>query len=170
MTLLAVGAAVIALVVARWFFLMRAQQMQSAAALQRQFYRSAEILAEDEGTPEVVLHMLSRASADLESRVVVWAAAWRLLRGHVRDEAKSEHFRAFRAEVEGMRPEMRKHLALAVMSAVFRVTYNNLIVGTALRRLALFGVQVPARAADAEENAEAQVLAIDMFDRNTCPA
>lgn len=170
MVVVATAVAVIVLLVARWFFRVRTQQMQRAVRLQELFYHSANALAEDEGTPSAVLHMLSRMSDSMNSKIPVWLASWRLVSGHIRKEVNGAHLKCLLSDIETMRPEMRKHLALAFVSALFRVTYNNFFLGTTLRRLALFAMSVPNRAADAEENREAQVLAIDMFDRSTCAA
>lgn len=150
--------AVALLMVAGPFLRWRNRQLQMAQHAQKAFFRSAKILVEDPDTPTEVLSLVEMLSHELTNRKIVPKVFYWLLRGKGRQPTGRNHVHHM---LSSMRTELQQHFMLTMSAGVIRITYNNAIFGTLVRRLALIGVDVTrARAQRESDSAETFVAFI----------
>lgn len=127
------GAAVIiglAAAVAR----IRSKQLDDQAICRDEFFAAAERLVADPETPEKTIDEIDRLAHVLTSRTIMWYFAKRAVAGKLRGSA------SLRDEYLSVPPHLRHDLVIAWVSAIYLLTFNNMLLGEAIRRLMLYSV------------------------------
>jgi hypothetical protein len=124
------------------------RNLAAAVALRESFFTSAETLVRDPETPDSIVALLD-ACANTITRVEVGrlvirrALANRLPDATVAEE--DEESERFLRDVHGMREDLRKTLASAAMQYAQAVSFNNILLGTLVRRWSATWLAGPAR-------------------------
>jgi hypothetical protein len=112
----------------------RSRQLNGQNACRDSFFEAAEYLVADEETPERVVQWVKRMSVKLTSRTILWKALYNVFIGNV---PKGD---PFAKEWKSLPPHLKKYFVEVVVSSIFAVTYNNLVLGTVVRRLMLYSI------------------------------
>lgn len=146
-----------------WALKARHKQLEASSSAMDSFYKSAEALVNDDRTPEEVIDLAGTISTRLRTRKFVWKVFARLLTRKFDDpKVKGEVKKLFEV-VFAMPPELQKHFHTMIISSVFIVSYNNFILGTVLRRVIMFGVELKARTQEQQESHRAEFLVSGMY-------
>jgi hypothetical protein len=113
----------------------RARQLRTQEACREAFYRYADHLISDPETPEEVLRlinmMLTRA---ITSRTFLWVFVIDLAKGKI-------HRRSSTLETyKKVPPHLRADYVGALISFIFSLTYNNILLGALVRRFILYSI------------------------------
>jgi hypothetical protein len=137
------------LFVCEWAVAAWHRNIEAAVMLRDSFFTAAETLVSDPETPDSIIALLD-ACADTITRVEVGrlvirrALANRLPNAAITDEDDEESDRFLR-DVHGMREDLRKTLASAAMQYAQAVSFNNMLLGTFVRRWSATWLAGPSR-------------------------
>lgn len=151
-------AVVVGLFLCEWAFAAWRRNVEAAVALRDSFFASAETLVRDPETPDSIVALLD-ACANTITRVEVGrlvirrALANRLPDATTAGEDDEETDRFLR-DVHGMREDLRKTLASAAMQYAQAVSFNNMLLGTVVRRWSATWLAGPAPARGSARPAE----------------
>jgi hypothetical protein len=129
------------------------RNITAAIALRDSFFASAETLVCDPETPDSIVALLE-ACANTITRVEVGRLVIRrVLANRLPDAALAgeddEETDRFLRDVHGMREDLRKTLASAAMQYAQAVSFNNVLLGTFVRRWSAAWLAGPSRQAAA---------------------
>jgi hypothetical protein len=136
----------------------RSKQLDDQTICRDEFFSAAERLIGDPETPEKVVNEVDRLAHILTSRTLLWGVVWCALTGRLRSSDNA------RAEYLSMPVHLRKDLVMAWVSAIFALTFNNMILGIFIRRLMLYSV--PRRTNGDFDSATPVAPMVDVFARN----
>ena len=112
----------------------RAVQLERQAACRDEFFAAAGRLIADPETPEKTIHALDRLAHALTSRTLLWGFVAHALTGRLRNSD------TLRKEFFTVPDHLRADLVKMWVSAIFALTFNNLLLGALIRRLMLYSV------------------------------
>lgn len=113
----------------------RVRQLQAQEACREAFYRFAENLASDPETPEPVVDIIKLLPKWVTSKVFWWRFIIALLLRRVRRQRWDS------LEIYNQIPyHLRSDYVGLLVSFVFALTYNNLVIGEIARRLFLYSI------------------------------
>lgn len=120
----------------------RREQMARREELRADFFQAAEALAESEDTPESVLDFVAFVAGRLADRRAPYVLLVFLLHGDARQIARepSEKLKSLHRDVTAMPDPLRAQFGKLVAAAALALTFNSLLVGWLIRRLALYQV------------------------------
>ncbi len=156
--------AVIAIEAVR-FVRQRTKQLGSLMESRADFFKSADILLNDDATPAAVVEMLAYLGDNLGNpkigRMLLVAGFRGDLRASIRKTRKAES--ELVSAVDGLRPELRKQFGVACAGALFSATYANIFLGTLIRQMMLYWVEKD------DEQKEAEILVADIMQQGRPP-
>jgi hypothetical protein len=146
---MAAFAVVAGLFFCEWAITVWQRNIEAAIALRESFFASAEALVRDPETPDSIV-MLLEACANTITRVEVGRLMIRRALAHRLPDgapagADDEETNCFLRDVHGMREDLRKTLASAAMQYAQAVSFNNMLLGTFVRRWSAAWLAGPAR-------------------------
>src|SRR6266446_1026022 len=113
----------------------RASQLRRQEACRDAFYRYSEHLAADPETPEEVLRLIKLLLSQVTSRIFLWSFFLDLAMGKIRTR-QSDSLKIF----EKIPPHLRADYVGLLVSFIFGLTYNNLLLGAIVRRFILYSI------------------------------
>ena len=137
LTLTIFGAAVVIILIGEAARI-RSKQLSDQTVCRDGVFAATGRLVADPETPEKIIQEIERLARVLTSRTILWGFVRRALTGRVRGSGSA------REEYLAMPPHLRQDLVMAWVSAIFALTFNNMILGAFIRRLMLYSV--PRRA------------------------
>jgi hypothetical protein len=133
LTLTIFGAAVVIILIGEAARI-RSKQLDDQTVCRDEFFAATERLVADPETPEKIIQEMDRLAHVLTSRTILWGFVSRALTGRLRGTGSS------REEYLAMPAHLRKDLVMAWVSAIFALTFNNMVLGAFIRRLMLYSV------------------------------
>jgi len=129
-----VAAAVVGIVgeVAR----IRSRQLDNQALCRDEFFAAAGRLIADPETPDHIISDLDKLARVLTSRTVLWSFVTRALQGRLRNPNPAN----LRKDYYSVPQYLRADFLMTLVSAIYAVTFNNMVLGTLIRRLMLYSV------------------------------
>ncbi len=112
----------------------RSRQLDDQAVCRDEFFAAAERLITDPETPEKTVDEIDRLAHRLTSRTMMWAFMMRALMGKLRTSG------SLRDEYSATPTYLRHDLVTAWVSAIYFLTFNNMLLGLLIRRLMLYSV------------------------------
>jgi hypothetical protein len=132
-----------------WVIATWRRNIAAAVVLRDSFFTSAETLVRDPETPDSIIALLD-ACANTITRVEVGRLVIRRALANRLPDATfgaddDEETDRFLRDVHGMREDLRKTLASAAMQYAQAVSFNNMLLGTLVRRWSATWLAGPAR-------------------------
>jgi hypothetical protein len=112
----------------------RVRQLRAQEACRDAFYRYADHLISDPETPEEVLKLINTMLSQVMSRAFLWM--------FLRDLATRKiHRRSSTVEIfKKVPPHLRADFVGVIISFIFSLTYNNILLGELVRRFILYSI------------------------------
>lgn len=143
-------AVVVGLFLCEWAFAAWRRNVEAAVVLRDSFFTSAETLVRDPETPDSIVALLDACANTITrvevGRLVIRRALANRLPDATIDEQDEETDRFLR-DVHGMRADLRETLASAAMQYAQAVSFNNMLLGTFVRRWSATWLAGPTRGA-----------------------
>src|SRR5271165_305333 len=113
----------------------RTNQLRQQETCRDAFYRYADRLTADPETPEEVIKLIYWLLPQVTSRAFLWSFLINLAKGKVRGR-RSDSLEMIKKVPEHLRPD---YVGLLV-SFIFGLTYNNMVLGWLIRRFILYSI------------------------------
>ena len=112
----------------------RVRQLRAQEACRDAFYRYADHLISDPETPEEVLRLINMMLSQVTSRTFLWGFLMNLAKGEV-------HRRSPTLEIyKKVPPHLRADYVGSLVSFIFSLTFNNILLGVLVRRFILYSI------------------------------
>lgn len=104
------------------------------------FFRASRALLNEQETSRVIVDQLEFMAKTINDPRIGRALLVAALRGDLGKAVRNppQHSLDLRAALERMRPELRRQYGIAASSYLFAATFTNSVLGTLIRRVALF--------------------------------
>lgn len=113
----------------------RAGQLRRQEECREAFYPYADRLASDPETPVEALQILNLLVHEMPSRRFLWSFVIDLARGKIRGR-RSDSLEIYKK----MPPHLRADYVGLLVSFIFALTYNNILLGSFVRRFILYSI------------------------------
>src|ERR1700730_12448980 len=113
----------------------RTRQLRQQEACRDAMYRYADHLIADSETPEEVLRLIEMLLSQVTSRAFLWSFLMDLAKGKIRGR-RSSTLEIFKK----IPPHLRADYVGLLVSFIFSLTYNNILLGAIVRRLILYSI------------------------------
>ena len=113
----------------------RTGQLRRQEACRDAFYRYADHLTVDPETPEEVLRLIKILLSQVTSRAFLWSFLMDLAKGKI-GSRQSDSLEVFKK----IPPHWRADYVGLLVSFIFSLTYNNLLLGAIVRRFILYSI------------------------------
>ena len=140
--LLYIALAMLMAVLLSWYVRTKIRYLPQQKEFREEVYRSAGILIDSEQVSDDTAEMVFRAAKHMCLPLLPWRIAWVLITGRARKwhQNDSSRTKAFADEFEKLPQHLQEQMVKLWVSWALAVTYQSVILGALLRRVALYGV------------------------------
>ncbi len=140
-------AALATLAVVGWLAKVRTRQMQKRVVHRQEFFAAAYHLIDDPRTPAEIIGLIREFSAVLDSRRLLWRFLFDLVSGRLRSLFIDPPTAAQRVfdQLQAMPRPLQDVFATAAVNFALAMTYNNVLIGTLIRRVIFVAVTRSSR-------------------------
>jgi hypothetical protein len=138
----------------------RSKQLDNQAVCREEFFATAERLIADPERPDHIILDLGNLARVLTSRTALWSFVARALRGRLRNPNPAN----LRKHYYSVPHYLRTDFVMALVSAIYALTFNNMVLGPLIRRLMLYSV--PRRSNGDIDDAGPVGPMVDEFSHN----
>jgi hypothetical protein len=150
-----------------WFARWRMRNLKAIDDCHATFYKAARNLVKDPDTPKEVLDLTGFLSANLRNAALLRSVVREMLKPKLPETLLKRKERQGLIKVIGAMPQRLQHLlGQVVVSGLFAMTHESILVGMVVRRLVLFGVWLSRRAREQKLNESA----VDLAEKMHCYA